>query len=422
MNQVGEQVTLAVYPVPSGSVIYSYVWDFWDDTSTATTAPFVVKTINIGGRPGTDVLDYTCRPVAVDGQSVTLSGTIKANNPPTVVPGVSISNNDDFFFFSTRLQLQAIDMDGDAFTFAWYNGTDYLGTGTTSSAGSVSGTWTGNGTTIINNYPSSLNYLDAVVTEDSTVTCYVIDVRAGTSHVNFLLRGEDNPNPVAVVTAGIAGVSFDSASPPTARVGPDQFVDFTVYTSPMPSHLVEFLWTFAGSNHWSMPPLTEAGTRYPLPNGGVQSTVHRDISTEVISTGTTKIATASVQIMATNIYNGGITRSNTDYTITLVKNSAPSGVDIARRVNGTILTGNGPVTVGDLIEFSASGTDANMDVMFYEWRFTQPFAPSPIYFWGPKVLYSTVGYGTGDSVEGQLTTQDWLGASLVTVLPSTLIE
>lgn len=422
MNQVGEQVTLAVYPVPSGSVIYSYVWDFWDDTSTATTAPFVVKTINIGGQPGTDVLEYTCRPVALDGQSVTLTGTITANSPPTIMPGVSISTNDEFFFFSTRLQLQAIDMDGDAFAFAWYNGTDYLGAGTTSSAGNVNGTWTGNGTTVIGSYPSSLNYLDAVVTENSVVTCYVVDVRAGTAHVDFLLRGEDNPNPVAVVTAGIAGVSFDSASPPTARVGPDQFVDFTVYTSPMPSHLVEFLWTFAGSNHWSMPPLTEAGTRYVLPNGGVQSTVHRDISTEVISTGTTKIATASVQVTATNIYNGGITRSNTDYTITLVKNTAPSGVDIARRVGGTILTGDGPVTVGDMIEFSASGTDANMDVMYYEWQIIQPFAPTPIYFWGPKVLYSTEGYGTGDSVEGQLTVVDWLGASLVTVLPSTSVE
>lgn len=422
MNQVGDQVTLAVYPVPSGSVIYSYVWDFWDGTSTATTAPFVVKTINIGGQPGTDVLDYSCKPVAIDGQSVTLNGTITANSPPTILPGVSISNNDDIFPFGTRLQLSAIDMDGDTFSFAWYNGTEFLGVGTTSSGGNVSGTWTGNGTTIIDQYPSSVNFLDLVVAESGIVTCYVADVRAGTSHVNFLLRGEDNPSPLAAITAGVGGISFDSAAAPIARIGPDQFVDFTVFVAPMPFHLVEFLWSFGGSNHWTMDPSVDAGTRYVLANGGIQNTVHRDISTEVITNGTSKVVTAGVQVTATNIVSGDITRSNTDYTITLIKNTAPESVAIARSVDGSIISGVGPVTVGDMIEFSAAGTDVDMDVMFYEWQFTQPFDPTTIYFWGPKVLYSTVGYGTGASVEGQLTVRDWLGASLVQVLPSTTLE
>lgn len=423
MNQVGDQVTLVAFPTPPGSVVYSFVWDFWDGTSTATNDVSVVKTINIGGQPGTDELHYTCRPVAIDGQTVTLVGTITANSPPTILPGVSISTNDDYVPFSTRLQLQAMDIDGDSFVFAWYNGTDYIGAGTTSSAGNVSGTWTGNGTTIVQQYPSSLNYIDAVVTETSTVTCYVVDVRAGTASVDFSLRGFDNPNPLATITAGVGGVSFDSASPPIARVGPDQFVDFTVYVAPLPTHQVEFSWNFSSSNHWSMEPRYESGTRYVLDNGGIQSTVHRDISTEVISSGTSKIATAGVQVTATNIVNGEITRTTTDYTITLIKNTAPSSVEIVRTVNGAIITGDGPITVGAIVEFSAAGTDVDNDVLFYEWRFTQPFAPNPIYFWGPKVLYSTAGYtGTNQAVSGQLTTYDWLGASLVTVLPDTTVE
>jgi len=88
MNQVGDTVELMVGPIPSGSTIYSYVWDFWDGLSTATQAPFVVKVINIGGQPGTDELHYTCRPVAVDGQSVSLAGTLTANNPPTILPAI----------------------------------------------------------------------------------------------------------------------------------------------------------------------------------------------------------------------------------------------------------------------------------------------------------------------------------------------
>ena len=412
---------MTAYPTPAGSVIYSYVWDFWDGTSTATVPPFVIKVINIGGQPGTDELHYTCRPVAVDGQSVSLAGTITANNRPTILPGVAISNNDQFFAYNTTMSVQALDVDGDAFSFSWYEGTTYLGAGTTTAAGNASGTWTGNGTTIVQDYPSSLNDIDVTVAGNTIVTCYVVDVRGGTSSVDFLLRGEDNPNPSVVITAGIGGVSFDSSSPPLARIGPDQFVDFTVYVAPLPNHLVTFLWDFSGTNNWTMAPSYDAGTRYDLENGGLQSTVHRDISTEVVSSGTSKVATAGVQITATNIYNSEITRTNTAYTITLIKNTPPTSVAVTRAVNGVEISGVGPISPGDLVEFSAVGEDVNADVCFYEWRITQPFAPNPIYFWGPKVLYSTVGYGTGSSVEGQLTVSDWLGATLVTVLPSTSV-
>lgn len=412
---------MTAYPAPAGTVIYSYVWDFWDGTSTATATNSVIKVINIGGQPGTSELHYTCRPVAIDGQSVSLSGTIEANNPPIILPGVSISNNDAFFAYQTQMTLQAIDLDNDDFYFAWYTGTTYLGTGTSVATGNVSGTWSGNGTTIIQDYAGTLNYLEATVASSRTVTCYVVDTQGGTSSVNFLLRGSANPNPSAVITAGIGGVSFDSAIPPTARVGPGQYVDFTVYVAPLPYHQVGFQWDFSGSNHWTMLPTYESGTRFDLENGGIQNTVRRDISTEVISSGTSKVATAAVQVTATNIYNGEISRTDTEYTITLIKNTAPTSVVVSRSVNGVTISGDGPINVGDELEFSANGTDPNADVLFYEWRIVQPFEPNPIYFYGPKVLYSTEGYGTGSSVEGQLTVTDWLGATLVSVLPSTSV-
>jgi hypothetical protein len=422
MNQVGDTVELMVGPIPSGSTIYSYVWDFWDGLSTATQAPFVVKVINIGGQPGTDELHYTCRPVAVDGQSVSLAGTLTANNPPTILPGVSLSANDGYFAYLTTLSLQAIDQDGDPITFAWYSAGTYLGAGTSSPAGTANGTWTGNNTQIIAAYPATANNIDVVVVGDSIVTCYVADDRGGTSSVNFLLRGSPNPPPSATTAAGFGNVNFDATTPPTARIGTGQTVDFTVFVAPMPAHILSFQWSFSGTNGWTMPPIYEYGTTSYLENGGLQNTVHRNIDAEVVSSGTQKVVVADVRVVATNVYNGAISHSDADYAITLIANSAPSAVTITRKVNGSPITGNGPVPSGSLIEFSADGTDPNGDVVFCKWRFAQPFAPNPVYFWGPKVLYDTTGYASLSSVQGSLVVTDWLGQSLTTVLPSTTIS
>lgn len=422
MNQVGDTVELMVGPIPSGSIIYSYVWDFWDGQSTATEQPFVVKVINIGGQPGTDELHYTCRPVAIDGQSVSLAGTLTANNPPTILPGVSLSANDGYFAYLSRLGLQAIEQDGDPMTFAWYSGGTYLGAGTSSPAGSANGTWTGNDTQIIAAYPVTENYLEVVVIGDAIVTCYVADDRGGTAAVNYLLRGEPNPPPSATTTAGFGNVNFDATTPATARIGTGQTVDFTVYVAPMPNHVLSFQWSFSGSNGWTMPPIYEAGTTSYLENGGLQNTVHRDISTEVVSSGTQKVVVADVRVVATNIFNGALSHTDADYAVTLIANSGPSSVTVVRSVNGSPITGSGPVNSGDKIEFAANGTDPNGDVLICKWQFFQPFAPNPVYYWGPKVLYDTTGYASLSLVTGILTITDWLGASISVNLPTTSIS
>lgn len=422
MNQVGDTGTLSIFPLPStGSAVYSYVWNFWDGTSTATEQPFVIKVINIGGQPGSpDALLYSVRPVAIDGQSTVLYGSIPANNPPTILYG-SISTNDGFFSYNTQLSVTAIDQDGDAFQFLWYSGTDPIGGGATTAVGNLSGTWVGNGQTIIANYPAKQNVFSMVVSSDRNVTCKVIDVRGGTSSIDFSLRGEPNPPPVAAITAGIPGVSSDSTTPPIARIGPGQTVDFTVYTAPMPTHNISFSWNFNGSLGWTMPPAATAGTVTVLPNGGYQNTVHRDISAEVVSSGTSKGVVAEVRVIAVNKISGQTTHSDVDYEVTLIKNTDPSSVTISRVVNNAYVSGVGPVAAGVKIEFSGTGADDNNDVLFYKWSFAQPFAPSTVHFWGPKVLYDTTGYVSNQTVQGQLHVYDNMGGTLSTLLPTTNI-
>lgn len=421
MHQVGDILELMATPIPTGSAVYAYCWDFWDGTSTATDRPFVTKVINIGGQPLTDELHYSCTPVAVDGQNVTLRGTIVANNPPTILPGVAISHNDEYFAYLTRLTVQAIDQDSDAFSFSWYAGTTFLSYGTNSALGLVSGTWAGNGVTVVGNYPAQESHLELVVASDRIVTCYAKDVRGGTSSVDFALRGEVNPPPDTTITAGVGGISFDASTPPTARIGAGQNVDFTVYVAPMPSHSVNFTWSFSGSNGWTMTPVTEDGTVSVLANGGFQNTVHRDISTEVVSSGTSKVVAADVRVVAENVLNGRVTHATAQYVITLVANNIPSSAAITRIANGATITGLGPVATGSKIEYSAVGVDADMDVLFYKWTFAQPFAPATLYLWGPKVVYDTTGYAGGSSVQGILSVIDRLGGTLDVVLPITSI-
>lgn len=410
-----------VAPIPSGSAIYSYVWDLWDGSSAATAAPFIAKVVNIGGQPGTDELHFTCRPVARDGQTVSLSGTVTANNPPTILPGVSISANDAYFAYPTVLRLTAIDMDNDPISFAYYVGTNLLGNGTASFVGYLDGTWAGNGTTVIQQYAGTENYLDVVVSADRNVQCYVRDDRGGTASVSFALRGEASPPPDATLTAGVSGVGFDASSPATARIGVGETVEFTAYVTPMPQHVVSFAWMFSGSDNWTMPPIVETGTTSYLANGALQNTVHRSIDAEVVTTGTAKVATARLRVTATNIYDSQISHVDAVYPITLVANSAPSAVSVVRSDGGTPVSGVGPVAAGTQLEFAAAGTDVDLDLLTYRWVFNQAVVPNTLYLWGPKVLVDTTGYASMTSVQGSLTVTDRLGAVLSVILPPTNI-
>ena len=417
LYNTGNSVTLPV-ACSNGSVIYSYVWNFWDGSSTATVAPQVTKEINIGGQPGTGVLDYTCTPVALDGQHVVLSGTLLANNPPTILPGAAISVNDAYYPYTTVVSLTALDLDGDTFSFAWYEGASYLSAGTLAAAGTLNGTWVGNGTQVTVARPTWQNTLATTVANDRLLTCYVVDDRGGTSSLDFSLRGAPTPPPSASISAGQLGPFFDASALPVAYIGAGQTFDFTVFVNPVPNSTVSFWWSFAGSNGWTEGPVNTGGVTTVLANNGYQNTVQRDISSEVILNGNSKSATAEVTVTAGNIATGQTTAVSLSYEIVLLNNAPPSGVTVTRSVGGTPVTG--PVPLGSLILFAAAGTDPAAELLTYQWAFSQPFAPAVLYSYGPQFVYDTGGYsGTNQVVQGQLTVVDRLGSEITVALPVT---
>ena len=421
LNQVGDTVQLSVGTFAgAGSIIYSYVWNFWDGSSTATVQPSVIKVINIGGNPANDNLVYSCRPVALDGQSTVIYGTLTANNPPLILPGASVSQNDGYFPFSAAVAITALDYEGDAIAYAWYEGPLFLGSGSTTLAGTAHGTWAGNGSVAITACAAYQNTFLASVVSDRVITCYVKDNRGGTTSLDFSLRGQNPPTPTASVSASPLGVSFDASTLPTALIGPGQTVDFTVYANPLPNTLLSFSWDFSGSNGWSMAPTSSAGVTTNLANGGYQNTVSRDISGETILTGVSKAVTTDIHISAFNYATNQTTHTDLQTSIVLVQNLPPSGVTVARSVAGVPVAGVGPITPGALLEFAATGTDSNSELLTYRWQFAQPFPPLNVFYHGPKVVYDTGGYsGTNQLVQGQLTVTDRLGATLRVVLPPT---
>ena len=414
---VGNTATLPV-ACSSGSVIYSYVWNFWDGSSTATKAPVVSKLVNMGGNPNNGQLLYTCTPVALDGQYVTLSGSIMANNPTTILTGARISVNDAVYPFTTQLSLTALDLENDSLLFKWYQGAQFIGNGSVYSAGTCSGTWIGNGTSVVVGRPAYTSALAYTALSDQTLTCLVEDTRGGTNALSFNLRGSAPTTPDSSIYAAVTGLTFDASALPTALIGPGQSVAFTVNASPAPGYTLNFSWNFYGSNRWTVPG-TAPGVTTIFANGGYQNIATKDISGELVGTGTSKEVTAAVTVTATNVLNGAVSSTTLTQSIALVANSAPSGVSVGRYISGIPVTA--PVAAGSLIEYVATGTDANNSLLSYRWLFAQPFSPATVYYYGPKLIYDTGAYSSGQTVQGQLTVTDRLGASITTALPATII-
>jgi hypothetical protein len=424
LYQTGDTGTFSVNPASSGTVIYSYVWDFWDATTVATTGSSVVKAINIGGNPhDNDKLVVSCTPVAIDGQFTTLQGTIVANNPPSIAPGVFITNNDSYFAYTTRLGLDAFDLENDQLFFSWYAGSHFLSHGTTTKdLVSTSGTWQGNDATVVVTCAGTSNYFDTLVLGPEGLTCVVSDARSGTTSLDFDLRGRIAPTPLASLSAGVTNILVDTAIVPSQRIGTGETVQFTVYASDPAGGTLSFAWIFAGSNNWNMSPILDAGTTTVLPDGTVQNTVLRDISSEVIVSGTAKLVTAICDVSSVDPVSGHRRFNEVDIEVTLIGNSPPNELAIMRTVGGTEITDDGPVTAGQNITFSLSGSDPNGDAMTYQWSFAQPFTPATGVYWGPKIVYATSRYSSGDAVQGILTITDRLGAATTEGIPLTQIQ
>jgi len=108
----------------------------------------------------------------------------------------------------------------------------------------------------------------------------------------------------ASLTAGIEGLVVDTSTLPAQRIGDGQTILFTVYAKDPANGSIDFHWTFAGSNNWTMGPSTTNGTTTATADGGFQNSVLRDISAEVIAIGTAKLAKAVVDVISTNLTTG----------------------------------------------------------------------------------------------------------------------
>jgi len=392
------------------STPYAYVWDWWDGTSEATTTPTTSKRINVGGQPGTSLLFYRCTPVLEDGQSVTLIGTTSANNPPTVVPPVVVSNNDDYFPYNTQITVKAFDFDGDAFAFSWYSGTSYLGAGASTAVAATTGTWTGNGTTVVAVYPTTQNVFSTTVASARTVSAYLVDTQNGTTRLDFDLRGFVRPPPSAGFSALPSGVSVNASSVAEARIGVGQNIAFSVYAKDETGGTVAFLWTFVGSNGWTSGPVYTTGATLATADGGYSNTYTKDISSEVVSTGTEKFSTAVVRATTS------ASHVDLPFTVKLIANAVPSAINVTVTNNGNPydITTLSPVAAGCKLEYSAEGVDANGDVLVYRWDFAPPVN---VTFFGGKVVIDTTGLSTLNLVQGSVTATDRMGATYTVSLP-----
>ena len=417
--QVGALVSFAISPTPStGTQIYSYVWRFWDGTVLATTAPYTPPiAINMGGDPTIGELHCSVMPVQIDGQSTVINGTIQANNPPSI-SSPTVSVNDGFFPYQTELKVTAFDLDGDTFQFGWFVGADFVGSGTSSYVGNVAGTWSGNDTTIISTYAGTQNHIDLTIIANETVTCDIVDARGGTSTFDFEMRGGNTPPPQVGATGAISSITAEASDLPEQRIGIGQSITFSAYGKDISGGTVVFLWAFTGSNNWTMA-LTTPGTVSALPDGGYQSTYQKDISGEIVTTGTEKTAIALVTVSGPNSY------TVVEQPVTLIANTPPTAVDFVVKNFGTTINAGGDLGPGDVfpsgtqLEFDAVATDPNGDLVEYYWQFQQPpgVVPDTLSLWGAKVSIDTTAYPSGSIVSGILTATDRMGGTLVVDTP-----
>jgi hypothetical protein len=417
--QTGALVSFAISPTPAtGTQIYAYVWSLWDATILATTTPYTPPVaINMGGDPTTGELHYSVMPVQIDGQSTSINGTIQANNPPSI-SSPTASANDGFFPYQTELKVTVFDLDGDAFTFGWFVGADFVGSGTSSYVGNVAGTWSGNDTIVISTYAGTQNHIDLTVIANETVTCDIIDVRGGTSTFDFEIRGGNTPPPQVGATGAISGVTAEAADLPEQRIGIGQSITFSAYGKDISGGTVTFLWAFTGSNNWTTA-LTTSGTISALPDGGYQSTYLKDISGEIVTSGTEKTAIALVAVTGPNSY------TVVEQPVTLIANTPPTAVAFVVKNFGTTINAGGDLGPGDpfppgtQFEFDAVATDPNGDIVEYYWQFQQPpgVTPDTLGLWGAKVSIDTAQYPSGSIVSGILTVTDRMGGTLVVDTP-----
>lgn len=402
--QVGDVKVFSVNPLPADtSNIYAYVWEFWDGSSTATETPFASKRLNIGGEPGNGTLRYSCRPVQNDGQSVVLNGSIFVNTPPVLMNPVTLAANDAYFPYNTKVTVTAYDTEDEGLNFTWYDSGEIVGSGVTTVVGSVTGTWTGNGSVVISSFTGTQNELDITVRSNRTLTVVVVDGGTGTSTLDIELRGREVP-PVSG-GGGSSTVSVtEGTTLPTVRVVSGASVDLSVYGRDPIGGQVDFLWFFSPADGWTAAPATAAGATTATPDGGYQNVYTRDVSGETMAVDArTVTARARVVSSAGTLF--------LPFEIILERNHVPTGLSLTAKVDGSDynLATLVPIAPGSVVELRATAVDTDADVVDFAWQFTQPVPPTTLTLWGGRIVLDTTGYTSGSTLFGSVIAHDRVG-------------
>jgi hypothetical protein len=329
------------------------------------------------------------------------------------VPSPEISNNDDFFPYATQIELTAYDVENDSISFLYYDSSGApLGSGVSTYVGTVNGTWNGTG----GFYAGTHNVFTTTIQAETTIVLKVIDAESGTRAIEFNFYGETPPAPVIGVTAEAAdSLTADASSIPDQRVGPGQSINFTVYASDPVSANFDFLWSFYGSNGWSVNSFS-TGTSTPAADGSVRNSFNKDIEDE---TGGNK----TVLVKVTNSDSGK--QVEIPIYVTLIGNSvATEATFTITDESGTTYADGDEVVAGKKLHFKALVVDPQNDVIEYKWTIGQPSGinPSTLRMWGREVILDTTDYPSGFVITGTLQAFDRMDGDASFDIPSLTVS
>lgn len=399
MNQVGQIVTFTLQGAPADGGGFTYVWKWWDGSVSVTTVPIVQKQLNIGS---VTPLAYSVTVADDLGNSSTTNATIVVNAPPVVL-SPSISQNDQAFGYQAVMTTKAYDPEHTQAAFLWYNSGTALGAGSSIYSG-------GTGT----------NTFNFTVNQDTQLRLLCIDYNgsttdAGTTPLNFQLRGFDPAGLQASSSAVSNSIIANTNNLPSIVIGPGQTVNFTAYAQDSEPGRLIFDWAFYGSNGWVADFFyADQGTH--VDSGARKSVIGRDISGE---TSGEKLAVCNV----TNIASGQTVQVQT--TVELLQSFAPviSNISTSLPFNGA--TFNVPRT--SYLLFTGTASDDNNDLLTFRWDFTQP---SGVVLWGRTVFIQPADYsvfsasglvGGPRPITGNLTVADRFNQTDVKTIESFVI-
>lgn len=368
-NNVGDSITFTLSGAPPSGGGYTYVWKWWDNTSDTTAVPSVIKVLNTGG-----LLSFTVIQCDAFGRSQSYNSSIAVNFPPVIIGPPSISNNDANFPFSTVLSSISYDPDHPGGTnfpnelsFAWYNGSILISTGTTT----------------IQSQGTFQNQLGLVsVGSNQTLTQVITDTGTGITRLNYFIRG--------VAAAGLqgSGATISNSIVNSANnlseiiIGPGQEATFTAYAQDTSAGNLSFLWSAGTLNGWS------SGTQITqtppqLPNGLYKSQITLPVNAESPGVKTVTCTVTNLVTLQSIGFNNAVNLvAPLPPTITAISTDAP------------LINGGYAVSQAGFVHFSATASDPNNALLAYRWTFLQP----AVVFYGKTVMLRPSDYSVFDEV------------------------